>query len=375
MAGNDAPDDTTPGAKDLAALVREHGSAAWDRSEREIAEALSQQLTVAFLGSASSGKDSGIRALFGVDFGDVSPIPGSTDRIRVAPLDPEERVLLVNAPGFGDIRGEVDQKARDVLSHLDIVVYVVNAEGGATIDEKRDLAAVRATGRPVLVALNKIDLIRSHQRDAFVAATLAQLGVEPKDAVVVAFDPLPQLMPEPYNVGRVVAWIHDQLAKSGKELLFAKQLRNKAAACEPILVSAARKASIAGAVPVPGADIAAVTAIQVKMIRDVAVVFGVPVDKDVALFIIGEVLAGGMRGFVRWGVEGLKAAGWIPGGQLAEGAILAVSALVAGATTYGVGRAAVAYFQAGRPLSGEQLRAVFDAAAWEYKNARDPGTS
>ena len=49
---------------DVRALVRFHGTEAWNQSEAELAKALSQRLTVAFLGSASSGKDSAIRALF-----------------------------------------------------------------------------------------------------------------------------------------------------------------------------------------------------------------------------------------------------------------------------------------------------------------------
>lgn len=352
--------------RELAPQLDAAGTVAWRETEARLAQALSTHLTVAFLGSASAGKDSAIKALFSVDFGDVSPIPGSTDRIKVFPLDEQGQVLIVNAPGFGDIRQEVDAKAREAMDALDIVIYVVNAEGGATIDERRDLDSIRALGKPVLVALNKIDLIRAHQRDEFVAATLAQLGVERKDAVICAFDPLPQLSEEPIGVGQVIDWIWRRLEESGKDLLFAKHLRNKAQACEPILQAAARHASLAGAVPIPGADLAAVTAIQVKMIRDIAVVFGVPVDKDVALFIIGEVMAGSMRGFVKWGVQSMKVAGWIPGTQLAEGAILAVSALISAATTYGVGRAAVAYFQSGRTLQGNDLRVLFDAAAFEF---------
>ncbi len=365
--------DAEGGEPDIRALVRAHGLGAWEQSEVALREALAQHLTLAFLGSASSGKDSAIRTLFGIDFGDISPIPGSTVRLRVAPLDPEGKVLIVNAPGFGDIRPEVDDLSRRALETLDIVVYVVNAEGGATIDEKRDLDLVRAKGRPVLVCINKIDLIREHEREAFVTATLRQLGVDRKDAAVCAFDPLPQLSEEPIGVADVIGWIHHQLHTSGKELLFAKHLRNKAAACEPIVQVAARHASVAGAVPIPGADLAAVTAIQVKLIRDIAQVFEVPVDREVALFIIGNVLSGSMRGFLRWGVNALKAAGWVPGTQIAEAAILGLGAMVAGGTTYGVGKAAIKFFQSDRKLDGEALRTIFDAAAWDYKSRRESG--
>jgi GTP-binding protein Era len=356
---------------DFAAAVRRAGTLAWDTTGVEVDAALRGQLTLAFLGSASAGKDSAIRAVFGIDFGEISPIPGSTSALKVIPLDEAGQVLLVNAPGFGDVRADVDQVARKILDDMDVIVYVVNAEGGATIDERRDLDAIRSgyggKPRPVLVCLNKIDLIRVKEREAFVVATLAQLGVDRKDCVVAAFDPLPQLAAAPIGVAEVTLWIHDQLAVSGKQLLFAKHLRNKAQACEPIILAAAKRASVAGAIPVPGADLVVVTAIQVKLIRDIAVVHGVEVDKDVALFIIGELLSGGMRSFVRWGAEALKAAGWIPGAQIAEAAILAVGAMVAGATTFGVGKAAIQYFQSGRSLDSSALRVVFDAAAWDWK--------
>lgn len=358
-------------AESIAAIVRREGTLAWEQTTAELVSQLSGRLTLAFLGSASSGKDSAIRAIFGVDFGEISPIPGSTSTLKVIPLDDAGQVLLVNAPGFGDVRADVDQVARKALDDLDVIVYVVNCEGGATIDERRDLDAIRARNRPVLVCLNKIDLIRLRDREAFIAATLEQLGVDRKDCVVAAFDPLPQLSPEPIGVGETTGWIYEQLSASGKALLFAKQLRNKAQACEPVIQAAARRASVAGAIPVPGADLAIVTAIQVKLIRDLAAIHGAGIDKEVALFIIGELLSGGMRGFVRWGAQALKAAGWIPGTQIVEAAILGIGALVSGATTYGVGKASVQYFQSGRTLDSSALRVVFDAAAWDYKRRHE----
>ena len=341
----------------------------WEAANTEIARALSQRLVIAFLGSASAGKDAGIRALFGIDFGQVDPIPGSTDRIRVAPMDADGQVLVVNAPGFGDVRAEVDAVARDVISSLDLAIYVLNCDGGATIDERRDLDAIRALGRPVLVCLNKIDLIRAHQREAFIEATLAQLGVQRDEAVVTAFDPMPVLSKTPIGVDRVIAWIYKTLESQGKALLFAKQLRNKAAACEPIIAAAAKKAAVAGSLPIPGADMAAVTAIQVRMISDIAAVFGARIDQDVILFIIGEALAGTSKGFVRWAITALKTAGWIPGGQIAELAVSALGATVASAATYGVGRASVVFIQRGQGLSGGELKDIFDMEALKYRAA------
>jgi uncharacterized protein (DUF697 family)/GTP-binding protein EngB required for normal cell division len=352
-----------------AAVLASAVLARWELAADEADEALKQTLAVAFLGSASSGKDSAIRALFGLDFGQVDPIPGSTESVRVAAVDVERHLLVINAPGFGDIRDEVDQRARKVLDQLDLAVYLLNCDGGATIDERRDLDAIRALGRPTLVCLNKIDLIRAAQREAFVASTLAQLGVEPADAVITAFDPLPVLSEEPIGVDAVIRWIHDHLEKQGKSLLFAKHLRSKKAACATVISAASKRAALAGAIPIPGADATAVTALQVKLISDLAAIHGQRLDKDLVLFILGEALAGSSKGFVRWAVGAAKAAGWIPGGQALTVAISALGATVAGATTFGVGQAAVTFLQRNGNITGPELREVFDREAFLYQGS------
>jgi GTP-binding protein Era len=224
------------------------------------------------------------------------------------------------------------------------------------------------------VCLNKIDLIRPAQREHFVRSTLVQLGISEDMAVVTAFDPLPQLSPEPVGVDRVIGWIHRHLADGGKALLFAKNLRNKVAACEPIIQLAAKHAAMAGAIPIPGADATAVTAVQVKLITDLAAVFGRRIDRDVMLFLLGEILAGSSKGFVKWAIEAAKAAGWLPGGQILTVAVSGVGALVSGAATYGVGRATVAYLQREDGMTGAELRDVFDASAFEYRNQQAPGS-
>lgn len=344
--------------------------ARWELAAGEVRSALEQSLVVAFLGSASSGKDAAIRALFGIDFGQVDPIPGSTETVRVSAVDAAQRFMVLNAPGFGDIREHVDQRARHVLDQLDLAIYLVNCDGGATIDERRDLDAIRALGRPVLVCLNKIDLIRPHQREDFVRTTLAQLAVAPEDARVTAFDPLPALSETPIGTDGVVVWIHEHLETHGKSLLFAKHVRNKATACDAVIGAAARNAAVAGALPIPGADAAALTAIHVRLISDLATIYGRRIDKELILFILGEALAGSSKGFVRWSVNALKAAGWLPGAQLATIAVSALGATVASATTWGVGKAAVAFLQREGNMSGVELREIFDKEATQWQQTQ-----
>ena len=126
---------------------------------------------------------------------------------------------------------------------------------------------------------------------------------------------------------------------------------------------------MAGAIPIPGADATAVTAIQVKLISDIAALHNHRIDRDLMLFIIGEALAGGSKGFVRWAVNAAKAAGFIPGGQVVHIATSALGASIAAATTFGVGKAAVAFIQNGGKLTGDQLRLVFNKEAIAYRDA------
>lgn len=343
----------------------------WEVANRHVDEALRSAVALAFVGSASAGKDSAIRALFGIDFGQIDPVPGSTDHVRVAALGRDNQLLLVNTPGFGDVRTAVDKAARATLDQVDAFVYVLNCDGGATADERRDLGAVHAFRRPTLVCLNKIDLIRTHQRDDFVKQTLAQLGVDRKDAAICAFDPMPALADEPIGVEPVLTWIQEAVGDS-KGLLVAKHARNRAAACQALITTAARRAAAAGAVPLPGVDAAAVTALQVRLVLDIAQVYGHPTNKDVALFILGEVMVSAGRGFIRWGVEAAQIAGWIPGGQALLIATSALGAVISGATTFGVGRATVAYMERQGTISGPELRDIFDAEAgsWRDSNSR-----
>lgn len=331
----------------------------------ELQTQLRDRLALAVVGPASSGKDAAIRALFGVDFGEISPIPGSTETLRLADVDGDGRFVLINTPGFQDVRTEIDSVARKVLDELDLALFVVNAEGGATRAILKDLEQVRARrgGLPTLVCLNKIDLIRPLQRPDFIQRTVAQLGLDPEQVVATSFDPHPALGIGPIGLEEVVQWVDETLADSGNALLFSRHLRDKRLACQPLIKRAAKRAAVAGAVPVPGADITAVTFIQVKLVEELAAVHGKKLDKDVVLWMVGELLAGGSKGFIRKGVAALKTAGWIPGAQVAQVATAALAGAVAAGATYGVGEAAIRYIQSDQKLPIAELRQVFDNVA------------
>jgi GTP-binding protein EngB required for normal cell division len=175
------------------------------------------RVTIGVVGSPSSGKDAGIRAMFGIDTGNISPIAGSTKEVAIQRAPGSTALYLVNTPGMGDVVERVTEEARQVLDHIDVYLYVVNAEGGVQAREKSDYERCKATRKPVLALINKIDVLRPRDKDKYLADARVKLGA-PEDAfMAVAFDPLPELSPGPIGLEAVHTWIRQRLADLGKD--------------------------------------------------------------------------------------------------------------------------------------------------------------
>lgn len=183
------------------------------------------RVTIGVVGSPSSGKDAAIKAIFGIDLGNVSPVAGSTKEVEITRIEGTTATYVVNTPGLGDVVESVTEEARQVLEHIDVYVYVVNAQGGVQAREKADYTACVRTGRPVLAVVNKVDTLRDKDRERYLEDARSKLGA-PQDAFLpAAFDPLPQLSPDPIGLTEVRAWLRSRLLHAGKdpsELMFGE---------------------------------------------------------------------------------------------------------------------------------------------------------
>lgn len=180
-------------------------------------DAVSHRLTIGVVGSPSTGKDAALRALFGFDGLNVSPVAGSTRSVEIRRLPEAPALYVVNTPGMGDVLEAVTEEARQILDHIDVYLYLVNAQGGAQQRERNDFHLVRRSGRPLAVVVNKIDTLRPEDRDRFLERTRAQLGAKDTPMFLAAFDPLPQLMPAPVGVDAVRGWLAGVVRALGKE--------------------------------------------------------------------------------------------------------------------------------------------------------------
>lgn len=117
----------------------------------------------------------------------------------------------------------------------------------------------------------------------------------------------------------------------------------------------------AGLIPIPVADLAAVTAVQVSMLEELAVIYGVQYSESVLKSFVTAV-TGGMA--ARLGASALKA---IPGlGSVIGGVSMSV---MSGASTYAVGQVARRQFDD----SADLARVDLGKAKKDYKAAYEQG--
>jgi uncharacterized protein (DUF697 family) len=124
-------------------------------------------------------------------------------------------------------------------------------------------------------------------------------------------------------------------------------------------------AATAGFLPVPGADVLAIFAVQLRMISRLGAVYGVPFREQAARSAIAALMAGILQRAIAGGVaSGLKL---VPG----IGTLLGIAAQpgLAYAGTYAIGRVFIMHFESGGTYFDfdpsrmrEQFRRQFEAA-------------
>jgi uncharacterized protein (DUF697 family) len=122
----------------------------------------------------------------------------------------------------------------------------------------------------------------------------------------------------------------------------------------------------AGLIPVPGLDLIAVTGVQLKMLAEIASIYGVPFQKE-----FGKELLSGLLGSVlplqiaRGSASALKAVPII--GSLTA---LLLQPALSGAATYAVGKVFILHFESGGTLLNFEASKVRDHFEKEFEAAR-----
>lgn len=180
-----------------------------------------KRLTISVVGDGSVGKDALFKSVFGVDTGNINPIAGSTSDTKVYDLGHTGTIKLINFPGFHDVRSEVNDLVNDNIKHTDLFLLVVDINRGVSGHDVQTLKNLKAEGKPVLVCLNKIDMLRPNDKaEVIQEATKRFWGSQ---VIETAFDPDPRLSQDgPVGTQDVFDWVVNQLEAQGKETAHLK---------------------------------------------------------------------------------------------------------------------------------------------------------
>ena len=246
---------------------------------------------------------------------------------------------LVDTPGAGE-PGDDERwgAAWQQVVAASGVVLVLDAAAGLRQADVALWQAIAALDSPVLVALNKIDLLRAADLTAAVSYVEQQLGTRI----------IPISAERGTNVAELLMPALLVLEPTVTVALGRALPGFRRTAAERIVREAAGLAAAAGAEPVPFVDIPLVLAAQIRMVLRVAAIYGETLDAERAKEIIGAVMGGMLvRTAARQVARLVPVVGWVAAGG------------VAAAGTYALGRATIEYFASGKTLGQHQLRDLY----------------
>ena len=122
---------------------------------------------VAVFGEITTGKSSLIRSLAAEAAPEVDVIGGTTRWVRhfQGTLPDGRQLMLADMPGTGEVSGQQrEQLARDEALRAHAVVYVVSSD--LTRAQDTELRWLAGFGKPLILALNKVDLFDEAERKA-----------------------------------------------------------------------------------------------------------------------------------------------------------------------------------------------------------------
>jgi small GTP-binding protein len=291
---------------------------------------------VAIVGPVNSGKSTLFNTLKGREVSPVGAVPGTTRTLHHESWGP---FTLIDTPGFGEVDG-VDRAniAQRGVRDASVAVLVLDGIAGVRHTDYALLQQLKATGKPVLVTLNKIDLVKK-DLDAVVADARDKLGepdlipISAKHGTNVAQPLLPRLIDA-----------HPALAVALGRALPAYRRR----AANKIVRNAAILNALIGAEPIPGLDIPFLLTVQAQMVLRIAAIHGEPMSAQHAKELIATIAGGvALRYLAQEGAKLIPGPGWIVAGGIAA------------IGTWAIGQVAIRYFERGKQLGGGEMQRLY----------------
>jgi len=293
------------------------------------------QARLVIVGPVNSGKSTLFNRLHGRKLSAVSAVPGTTKGVIEHPIGP---FLLVDTPGFGEVWG-VDRAeiAREATAGADLILLLLDAAAGVRQSDHDLYTALRALNRPVIVALNKADLVKKDLPWILENAEKL-LGVRPTPiSAQTGMGIVDGLLPAILSAQPAVAVAMARALPDVRAHIVNRVVRRTAWTNAPISLQ-----------PVPGLDIPILLAAQTRMVLRIAAAYGESMNVSHARELLTTMAGGLLSRYL-----GSQLAKFVPGlGWI-------VSAVISAISTWGIGQAARAHFEAGRTIKGPELRGVY----------------
>ena len=298
---------------------------------------------LAIVGPVNAGKSTLFNTLVGRDVSPVSAVPGTTRQLIADWFGP---FILVDTPGLGEAAStpgasDAEERARLAMQAVDqaaVVVFLLDAAAGLRQSDQALYRQLVAGGRPVVIALNKMDLV-GRDRAAVLADAHTRLGsirvipISAKRGDGVATE----LMPAVFQADSSLAVAVGRALPAYRRLAARRLIRGSAALN-----------AVIGAEPIPGVALPLLLTAHVRLVLRIAAIYGETISQERAKELVAT-MAGGV--FLRY--LGIEAAKFVPGpGWLAGGAIAAIG-------TVAIGQVAVRYFESGKQLTPQQMRDLY----------------
>ncbi len=129
---------------------------------------------VTVAGKPNAGKSTLLNRLVGQKLSITSEKPQSTrDRIVGIRTDNDTQMIIADTPGLMDpgypLQAAMRGAAIGALSDADVIAYVADARDGAPASLAQAAGLAQQPSAPLILALNKVDLLTSHDRERLAA--------------------------------------------------------------------------------------------------------------------------------------------------------------------------------------------------------------
>ncbi|MGO1060795.1 GTPase [Planococcus sp. FY231025] len=288
----------------------------FENEMKKVNDMLDQELLISLIGEVNAGKSSTINKIIGKDIASTNPMPGETVSVDPYNLQGLENIKFMDTPGLNDPNDENPKKTLEFVQNSDVVLFFLNAAGTVFSEsEKEKFTSIEKQNKDILIVLNKIDA----------AEDIPSIIQFVKNHTGNKYKVIPISSKTGENLENLKKEILFLLEKKGKDLLFAKSMKEKSAAANRWIIGSGVSAGVIGASPIPGSDVIPLTSLQVGLIIKLSKLYDKPLSKKAArdMIVITATQTIGHT-IYRQALKFIPGAGSVIGGTVASAMTLAL---------------------------------------------------